>query len=180
MTGLTPWPLAALTRSIAPASDPWSVSATAGISSSAARCARAGIRQAPSRIEYSEWTWRWTKGTVSGTGKPCYKGVPTRLLERERAPYGALSTRRRQGFRLVAVVVVVSGVEEGGAHVDEAANARVAPLLDDEDPRGHAGERRERYCAGYSASDVVGPDIVVAVWLRAGALLACGGVLGSY
>src|SRR5438270_10508532 len=28
--------------------------------SSAARAASAGIRHAPSRIEYSEWTWRWT------------------------------------------------------------------------------------------------------------------------
>ena len=36
--------------------EPWSVSETAGISSSAARAARAGMRHAPSRIEYSEWT----------------------------------------------------------------------------------------------------------------------------
>ena len=48
---------------------PWSVIATAGISSSAARAARSGIRHAPSRIEYSEWTWRWTNG-ASGTGSP--------------------------------------------------------------------------------------------------------------
>src|SRR4029079_3357880 len=58
---------AALYRATAPASEPWSVSETADISSSAARLARSGIRQAPSRIEYSEWTWRWTKG-ASGTG----------------------------------------------------------------------------------------------------------------
>ena len=38
------------------------MSETAGISSSAARATRSGIRHAPSRIEYSEWTWRWTKG----------------------------------------------------------------------------------------------------------------------
>ena len=42
----------------------------AGRGSSAARSASAGIRHAPSRIENSEWTWRWTNGTVSGTGKP--------------------------------------------------------------------------------------------------------------
>src|SRR5438094_1740742 len=54
--------------STAPTSEPWSVSVTAGIPSSAARAARAGIRQAPSRIEYSEWTWRWTK-SASGTGR---------------------------------------------------------------------------------------------------------------
>src|SRR2546421_6443322 len=129
MTGLTPWPLAALTRSIAPASDPWSVSATAGISSSAARCASAGIRQAPSRIEYSEWTWRWTKGTVSGTGKPSYKGVPTVPSNAERAPDRGLLERRNRALCLVVVVVVVVR-EEGRAHVDEAANARGAALLE--------------------------------------------------
>src|SRR5512133_1667843 len=67
MTGLTPVPLVALKSWIAPAIDPWSVSETAGISNSAARAASAGTRQAPSRIEYSEWTWRWTNG-ASGTG----------------------------------------------------------------------------------------------------------------
>src|ERR671937_749962 len=58
---------ACLYSSAAPAREPWSVSATAGISNSAARAASAGIRHAPSRIEYSEWTWRWTNG-ASGTG----------------------------------------------------------------------------------------------------------------
>src|SRR5512132_197490 len=62
--------------STAPASEPWSVSVTAGISSSAARAASAGIRHAPSRIEYSEWTWRWTKG-ASDTGGPSYYRVRT-------------------------------------------------------------------------------------------------------
>src|SRR5581483_6724631 len=43
----------------------------------AALAASAGIRQAPSRIEYSLWTWRWTNGGAlfgldSGTGKPSY------------------------------------------------------------------------------------------------------------
>ena len=66
MIGLTPcWP-ACLKSWIAPASDPWSVSPTAGISSSAARAASAGMRQAPSRIEYSEWTCRWTKSAANG------------------------------------------------------------------------------------------------------------------
>src|SRR5205807_8109747 len=67
--------------STAPASEPWSVSVTAGISSSAARAASAGIRHAPSRIEYSEWTWRWTKG-ASDTGRPSYNSVRTALFER--------------------------------------------------------------------------------------------------
>ena len=52
----------ALKSCTAPAIEPWSVSETAGISSSAARVTRSGIRQAPSRIEYSEWTCRWTNG----------------------------------------------------------------------------------------------------------------------
>src|SRR5260370_27036058 len=38
------------------------------------------MRQAPSRIENSEWTWRWTKGGVSGTGKSSYKGVRRALF----------------------------------------------------------------------------------------------------
>src|SRR5215208_4019869 len=38
---------------------PWSVSPSAGCPKAAARSARASIRQAPSRTEYSEWTWRW-------------------------------------------------------------------------------------------------------------------------
>src|SRR5438132_4318341 len=71
MTGLIPFFFASLTRSMVPAREPWSVSVTAGISSSAARAASAGIRHAPSRIEYSEWTWRWTKG-ASDTGGPSY------------------------------------------------------------------------------------------------------------
>src|SRR5688572_32451282 len=41
----------------------------AGISNSAARAASSGMRQAPSRIEYSEWTWRWTKGASGIAGR---------------------------------------------------------------------------------------------------------------
>src|SRR3979490_1322742 len=41
--------------------EPWSGGLAGGISSSAARETRSGIRHAPSRIEYSEWTCRWTK-----------------------------------------------------------------------------------------------------------------------
>src|SRR5512132_3087874 len=59
--------------------EPWSVSETAGISNSAARAASSGMRQAPSRIEYSEWTWRWTNG-ASGTGWTVYDPVQTCLL----------------------------------------------------------------------------------------------------
>ncbi len=53
------------------------MSATAGISSSAARAASAGIRHAPSRIEYSLWTCRWTKSAL--TDGPFYEGGPDDL-----------------------------------------------------------------------------------------------------
>src|SRR5215210_6445634 len=65
MIGFTPVPCAAFHSWTAPAMLPWSVSVTAGISNSAARPTRSGTRHAPSRIEYSEWTWRWTKGAAA-------------------------------------------------------------------------------------------------------------------
>src|ERR1051326_1871442 len=68
MIGLTPDPFAALNSWIAPAIEPWAVSETAGISNSAARATRSGILHAPSKMEYSEWTCRWTNG-ASGMGK---------------------------------------------------------------------------------------------------------------
>src|SRR5260370_4410598 len=46
---------------MAPYITPWSVRASAGISSSAARLTMAGMRLAPSSSEYSVWLWRWTK-----------------------------------------------------------------------------------------------------------------------
>ena len=46
------------------------MSDTAGISSRAALSTSAGIRHAPSRIEYSEWTCRWTNGEL--IGRPSY------------------------------------------------------------------------------------------------------------
>src|SRR5512133_3264955 len=113
MTGLTPVPLVALKSWIAPAIDPWSVSETAGISNSAARAASSGIRQAPSRIEYSEWTWRWTNG-ASGTGWTVYDPVQTCLLGDQfglRGGVGQLPVgceeRRLQGVRENEIAGVV-------------------------------------------------------------------------
>ena len=57
--GLIPALAPALLNSTAPAIDPWSVSPIAGISNSAARLTSGPIRHAPSRMEYSLWTWRW-------------------------------------------------------------------------------------------------------------------------
>src|SRR3954451_20436684 len=72
MTGFTPV-LRVFDQSwTAPAMEPWSVRLTAGISSSAARLTRSGIRHAPSRIEYSEWTWRWTKSAAAIGEWPWY------------------------------------------------------------------------------------------------------------
>src|SRR6266568_3057920 len=105
MTGLIPFFWAALTRSIVPAREPWSVSATAGIWSSAARAARAGMRHAPSRIEYSEWTWRWTKG-APGTGRPLYERSRTALETRLRSSVRlGLAGFRTQGLDHVALSV---------------------------------------------------------------------------
>src|SRR5579862_4918205 len=99
---------------MAPASEPWSVKLTAGISSSAARETRSGIRHAPSRIEYSEWTWRWTNGAtgIGGTdrvqpgpdGPPrprprVTRSRPRRLLRRRGL---RLDHRRRPAGRLPA------------------------------------------------------------------------------
>src|SRR5918999_1932296 len=61
MIGLIPCFLQALKCSTAPFITPWSVRPSAGCPSEAARSASASIGQAPSRTEYSEWTWRWAK-----------------------------------------------------------------------------------------------------------------------
>src|SRR5687767_13091250 len=86
------------------------------MSNSAARAASSGIRHAPSRIEYSEWTWRWTNG-ASGTRRPILELGPDRLLsasleqfvgdvgepgepsDRPRAGRGAVSDQRGENAR---------------------------------------------------------------------------------
>src|SRR2546421_1446686 len=75
MTGLTPVSRVAFQSWTAPAIEPWSVRLTAGISNSAARATRSGIRQAPSRIEYSEWTWRWTNSDGGIAEGQCTPGL---------------------------------------------------------------------------------------------------------
>src|SRR5436305_10703520 len=75
MTGFTPVPRVFCQSWTAPAIEPWSVRPTAGISSSAARETRSGIRHAPSRIEYSEWTWRWTKSAGGIAEGQCTPGL---------------------------------------------------------------------------------------------------------
>src|SRR6476660_3940865 len=81
MIGLIPCLRASRWSSTAPAIEPWSVSVTAGIPRLAARSASAGMRHAPSRIEYSEWTCRWTK-SASGTGTATLLPAQDRTSER--------------------------------------------------------------------------------------------------
>ena len=64
--GFTPAFVACCRNCHAPYMVPWSVSASAGISSSWARVIRSLSRFAPSRSENSEWVWRWTKDIRSG------------------------------------------------------------------------------------------------------------------
>ncbi len=68
MMGFTPAALACFQKSNAPNTLPWSVIATAGIFCSAAACTSGPTRAAPSSIEYSLWTWRWTNESLRGTG----------------------------------------------------------------------------------------------------------------
>src|SRR6476646_2827962 len=51
------------------------------------------MRHAPSRIEYSEWTWRWTKSAWAIAGGSVYAGV---LTPQPRAPE-VPGVRRKQG-----------------------------------------------------------------------------------
>jgi hypothetical protein len=65
---------------------PWSVSASAGISYSCARFSRSPMRFAPSSSEYSLWVCRWTKDIYalsprvkplpSGPGRPAARREP--------------------------------------------------------------------------------------------------------
>src|SRR5690242_707329 len=84
------------------------------MSSSAARFARSGMRHAPSRIEYSEWTWRWTNGTASDTATHPRLRV-RRCLETRRRPLSGAFGRGWCGCsrRLVVVAVAVAGVVGG-------------------------------------------------------------------
>jgi hypothetical protein len=50
------------------------------------------MRHAPSRIEYSEWTWRWTKdGAARPTGGPSYCPGPTGSAGRKDAALGGFA-----------------------------------------------------------------------------------------
>lgn len=67
MIGLIPASVAVRQKSKAPNMLPWSVIATAGMRCSTAASMSGLTRAAPSSMEYSLWTWRWTKESVEGT-----------------------------------------------------------------------------------------------------------------
>src|SRR6266516_4274102 len=120
MTGRTPCFAASLVSSTAPASEPWSVRATAGISNSAARAASAGIRQAPSRIEYSEWTCRWTKD-AEATAEPFFQALrPTPGICAAR---GLDSTRMPEDR---SVAIALTGVSKRFGRVGAVENVTLA------------------------------------------------------
>src|SRR5450759_5086267 len=121
---------------MAPYIAPWSVTARAGISSSAARATRAGMRLAPSSSEYSVWLCRWTKVSgacgivLAGSG-----GTPGVV-------YLALGLELELGVN--AGVSAPSGAarhlpaEQGG----DFELRRVCPAADDVQPQLDDGDRR--------------------------------------
>src|SRR6266508_322375 len=167
MTGLTPVPFVALNMDTAPAMDPWSVSPTAGISNSAARAASSGIRHAPSRMEYSLWTCRWTNGAVStdalrGLSTDALRGLSTDALRGlgEGLAAGTGGTgynwvRTLPGLPwtwLVSVQNRLSASRElhlSGGHADEPVDHRVVP---DGEPRAVGPPRFHRLGVGARAS----------------------------
>src|SRR4051794_19105960 len=84
---------------------PWSVRPSAGWSKAAARAARPSILQAPSRSEYSLWTWRCTAGA---------KASPS-MGSRLDGPW-----KRSRSFRvsdyadIVAVILAILAAVAGG------------------------------------------------------------------
>src|SRR5579863_2592182 len=73
---------------MAPYITPWSVIASAGMSSSAARATMAGMRLAPSSSEYSVWLWRWTKVLGACGIVLAWVWRTPRIVYRPQAPLG--------------------------------------------------------------------------------------------
>ena len=88
------------------------------------RARGSGIRQAPSRIEYSEWTWRWTK-----SGAPA---IGCAIL----APFAGRQTPAELGYLATAKQISKSDKTSLVIDRDKVEKAR-------EDPR-HVDDRRHR------------------------------------
>src|ERR687894_152819 len=80
MIGLTPLAFEALWNSYAPNVLPWSVTAIAGIPISAQPLNRSLTRAAPSSIEYSECTCRWTNESLPAAALPGMPVQPPSLV----------------------------------------------------------------------------------------------------
>src|SRR6478672_13683641 len=84
--------------------------ASAGCSSSSARAIRSSMRFAPSRREYSEWQWRWTKDILEriATATRCVKttslgGHDVEVTESQRVKW---TRRAARTLAVVALAVV--------------------------------------------------------------------------
>jgi hypothetical protein len=84
------------------------------------------MRHAPSRMEYSEWTWRWTKG-ASGTGDRSYSGArkaPAHASIHLQFPFAhavrpcsaALSFGVSSAFAAAAIVLSSAAVDGDAMH----------------------------------------------------------------
>src|SRR4249920_311791 len=129
---------------MAPASDPWSVSATAGISSSAARAASSGIRHAPSRIEYSEWTCRWTNSAMGspilGSGPDATPFGDPEQPERDQSDPEEPDHRRREIARARPPRADGHAGDDHGRGGEERREPDIAPLGDP--PEGEREDER--------------------------------------
>src|ERR1700693_1597388 len=101
---------------------PWSVTATAGISSSRIRRHSSPSLLAPSRSEYCVWRWRWTKSAgiedrLYGGGRPSRR-VRARLFE--------MAFRRALG-PFDATMVVVGGIIGSGIFIVPSVVAQRLP-----------------------------------------------------
>src|SRR6476660_4540722 len=131
MTGLTPVSRVFCQSWTAPAIEPWSVRLTAGISSSAARLTRSGIRHAPSRIEYSEWTWRWTNSDGGIAEGSVYAGPRRAPSSPFRRSFGAVKNyccAMRRGAALFILFFVFAPAAHAACGQTQTAVSGEAPL----------------------------------------------------
>jgi len=89
------------------------------------------MRHAPSRIEYSEWTWRWTKdGAARPTGGPSYCPRPTGSASRKGAALGGFARPQLvgEGPPGVAQIGATGDALELPVGAHEGTEVRLEPL----------------------------------------------------
>ena len=113
----------------------WSVSATAGMSSSATRLTSGLIRVTPSTSEYSECTCRWTNSAAMASGGVTQRNTVSRMprptVDRHFA--GSGSCRRQAPFGIPAGSQCVLKTAEKALTVDQATNWRKGAAVDRRD-----------------------------------------------